>query len=72
MVPKPRLPALSTRVSTYREHVSSYSPATGHIKMALRDWKIYVGGVSYFGLNTALASISAFLPTIITVSTVSL
>lgn len=40
--------------------------------MALRDWKIYVGGVSYFGLNTALASISAFLPTIITVSTVSL
>ncbi|KAF8527116.1 major facilitator superfamily domain-containing protein [Gautieria morchelliformis] len=37
-----------------------------HIKMALLDWKVYVGGVIYFGLNAALASISAFLPTIIT------
>lgn len=27
--------------------------------------QIYVGGVIYFGLNCALASISAFLPTII-------
>jgi len=36
-----------------------------HIKLALLDWKIYVGGVIYFGLNCALASTSAFLPTII-------
>ena len=27
--------------------------------------QIYIGGVIYFGANTALASISAFLPTII-------
>jgi hypothetical protein len=27
--------------------------------------QIYVAGVIYFGLNCALASISAFLPTII-------
>ncbi|KAF8586844.1 MFS general substrate transporter [Ramaria rubella] len=37
-----------------------------HIVLALTDWKVYTGGVIYFGLNTALASISAFLPTIIT------
>ncbi|KAH6918095.1 major facilitator superfamily domain-containing protein [Coprinopsis sp. MPI-PUGE-AT-0042] len=37
-----------------------------HIFLALKDWRIYVGGVIYFGLNCALASISAFLPTIIT------
>jgi len=36
-----------------------------HIIMALRDWRIYTAGVIYFGLNCALASISAFLPTII-------
>ncbi|KZV90269.1 MFS general substrate transporter [Exidia glandulosa HHB12029] len=36
-----------------------------HIKLALLDWRIYVGGVIYFGMNVALASISAFLPTII-------
>lgn len=29
-------------------------------------FKIYVGGVIYFGLNCALASIGAFLPTLIT------
>ena len=28
--------------------------------------KVYVGGVIYFGLNCALASIGAFLPTVIT------
>jgi len=33
--------------------------------MAFKDWRIYVGGVIYFGANTALAGISAFLPTII-------
>lgn len=33
---------------------------------ALTDWRVYAGGVIYFGLNCALASISAFLPTIIT------
>ncbi|KAJ6472639.1 MFS general substrate transporter [Mycena vulgaris] len=37
-----------------------------HIYMAFKDWRIYTGGAIYFGLNTALASISAFLPTIIT------
>lgn len=36
-----------------------------HITMAFTDWKVYVGGVIYFGLNAALASTSAFLPTII-------
>ncbi|KAF9500712.1 MFS general substrate transporter [Pleurotus eryngii] len=36
-----------------------------HIAAAFRDWRIYVAGVIYFGLNCALASISAFLPTII-------
>ncbi|KAJ7269715.1 MFS general substrate transporter [Mycena rebaudengoi] len=36
-----------------------------HILMAFRDWRIYTGGAIYFGLNCALASISAFLPTII-------
>ncbi|KAJ7634656.1 MFS general substrate transporter [Roridomyces roridus] len=36
-----------------------------HVLMAFRDWRIYAGGVIYFGLNCALASISAFLPTIL-------
>ncbi|KAJ7108664.1 major facilitator superfamily domain-containing protein [Mycena epipterygia] len=36
-----------------------------HILMAFRDWRIYTGGAIYFGLNCALASISAFLPTIL-------
>ncbi|KAF4564556.1 hypothetical protein EYR40_010722 [Pleurotus pulmonarius] len=36
-----------------------------HITAAFRDWRIYVAGIIYFGLNCALASISAFLPTII-------
>ncbi|KAF8518348.1 major facilitator superfamily domain-containing protein [Hysterangium stoloniferum] len=38
---------------------------TRHIILALKDWKVYTAGVIYFGLNCALASISAFLPTII-------
>ncbi|KAJ7778141.1 MFS general substrate transporter [Mycena metata] len=37
-----------------------------HIKMGLTDWRVYTGGAIYFGLNCALASISAFLPTVIT------
>jgi len=37
----------------------------GHIVDAFKDWRIYLGGVIYFGANAALASISAFLPTII-------
>jgi len=37
-----------------------------HISMAFKDWRIYTGGVIYFGLNCALASTSAFLPTILT------
>ncbi|KAG1745281.1 major facilitator superfamily domain-containing protein [Suillus lakei] len=36
-----------------------------HVIAAFQDWRIYVGGVIYFGLNCALASLSAFLPTII-------
>ncbi|EGO03746.1 hypothetical protein SERLA73DRAFT_175369 [Serpula lacrymans var. lacrymans S7.3] len=36
-----------------------------HIIAAFLDWRVYVAGVIYFGLNCALASISAFLPTII-------
>jgi len=36
-----------------------------HIIIALLDWRIYTGGMIYFGVNCALASISAFLPTII-------
>ncbi|KAJ7634655.1 MFS general substrate transporter [Roridomyces roridus] len=36
-----------------------------HILMAFRDWRVYAGGAIYFGLNCALASISAFLPTIL-------
>lgn len=36
-----------------------------HVWMALRDWRVWTAGVIYFGLNCALASISAFLPTII-------
>ncbi|TDL18778.1 MFS general substrate transporter [Rickenella mellea] len=39
--------------------------AKSHIAMAFRDYRIYLGGVIYFGMNCALASISAFLPTII-------
>ncbi|KAF9269417.1 MFS general substrate transporter [Marasmius fiardii PR-910] len=35
-----------------------------HIGLAFRDWRIYVGGVIYFGLNASLASTSAFLPTL--------
>ncbi|KAF5368833.1 hypothetical protein D9758_003011 [Tetrapyrgos nigripes] len=36
-----------------------------HIYMAFKDWRIYTGGIIYFGLNAALASTSAFLPTIL-------
>jgi sugar phosphate permease len=36
-----------------------------HIMMAFQDWRVYLAGVMYFGLNCALSSISAFLPTII-------
>ncbi|KAF9225928.1 MFS general substrate transporter [Gyrodon lividus] len=36
-----------------------------HIFAALGDWRVYAGGMIYFGVNCALASLSAFLPTII-------
>ncbi|KAI6019896.1 major facilitator superfamily domain-containing protein [Pisolithus orientalis] len=36
-----------------------------HIIAALTDWRILACGTIYFGVNCALASISAFLPTII-------
>ncbi|KAI0760253.1 MFS general substrate transporter [Fomes fomentarius] len=37
-----------------------------HIVAAFTDWRVYVGGIIYFAANSAFASISAFLPTIIT------
>ncbi|KAJ3552701.1 hypothetical protein NM688_g4014 [Phlebia brevispora] len=36
-----------------------------HVKKAFKDWRIYVASMIYFGANCALASTSAFLPTII-------
>jgi MFS family permease len=36
-----------------------------HVIDAFKDWRIYVCGVIYFASNAALASISAFLPTIL-------
>ncbi|EIW78591.1 MFS general substrate transporter [Coniophora puteana RWD-64-598 SS2] len=36
-----------------------------HVVAAFTDWRVYTAGVIYFGLNAALASTSAFLPTII-------
>ncbi|GJJ14842.1 hypothetical protein Clacol_009110 [Clathrus columnatus] len=36
-----------------------------HVAMAFLDWKVYTAGVIYFALNAALASTSAFLPTIV-------
>ncbi|EIW55152.1 MFS general substrate transporter [Trametes versicolor FP-101664 SS1] len=40
--------------------------AKSHIYAAFKDWRVYTGGVLYFGVNCAVASITAFLPTIIT------
>ncbi|KIJ15995.1 Anion:Cation symporter family protein [Paxillus involutus ATCC 200175] len=36
-----------------------------HVIAAFLDWRVYMAGVIYFGLNCALGSLSAFLPTII-------
>jgi sugar phosphate permease len=36
-----------------------------HVLSAFMDWRIYVCGVIYFAVNACLASISAFLPTIL-------
>ncbi|KAG8725972.1 hypothetical protein FRC11_001102, partial [Ceratobasidium sp. 423] len=36
-----------------------------HVFAALKDWRVYAGGIIYFGVNVALASIGVFLPTII-------
>ncbi|KAL4067018.1 major facilitator superfamily domain-containing protein [Scleroderma yunnanense] len=36
-----------------------------HVLAAFVDWRVYVAGIIYFGLNCALGSLSAFLPTII-------
>ncbi|KAI0322910.1 MFS general substrate transporter [Amylostereum chailletii] len=44
---------------------NSSSSILAHIVGAFKDWRIYLGGIIYFGANAALASISAFLPTII-------
>ncbi|KZS98503.1 MFS general substrate transporter [Sistotremastrum niveocremeum HHB9708] len=53
------------RMNRYSTKEGTRSVNKHHIKEAFKDWKIYVGGVIYFGLNNALASISAFLPTIL-------
>lgn len=37
-----------------------------HIVAAFTDWQIYGGGVIYFAANAVVASLSAFLPTILT------
>ncbi|KAL5499292.1 hypothetical protein ACEPAH_1810 [Sanghuangporus vaninii] len=42
-----------------------YNVKKSHIWAALKDWRVYVGGVVFFGINCGFASISAFLPTII-------
>ncbi|KAF8517141.1 MFS general substrate transporter [Hysterangium stoloniferum] len=44
---------------------SGLSLNKAHIISTLVDWRVYVGGIMYFGLNCALTSISAFLPTIL-------
>ena len=36
-----------------------------HIISAFKDWRVYMCGVIYFAANAALASINAFLPTIL-------
>ncbi|EJC98223.1 MFS general substrate transporter [Fomitiporia mediterranea MF3/22] len=36
-----------------------------HIRAGFKDWRVYIGGVVFFGINCSFASISAFLPTII-------
>lgn len=38
---------------------------TRHVQLAAKDWRIYLGGVIYFSINVSLASVTAFLPTII-------
>lgn len=42
-----------------------YHVNKSHIADAFKDWRVYLGGVIYFGANAALASTAAFLPTII-------
>jgi len=44
---------------------TGYHVNKSHIIDAFKDWRIYLGGIIYFGANAALSSISAFLPTII-------
>lgn len=39
---------------------------SAHVRAALTDWRVYVCGVIYFAVNACLATISAFLPTILT------
>jgi len=36
-----------------------------HIRAGAKDYRVYLGGVIYFGMNNSFASTSAFLPTII-------
>ncbi|VDC05700.1 unnamed protein product [Peniophora sp. CBMAI 1063] len=45
---------------------SGYKLQRRHIVSAFSDWRIYAGGVIYFSANAVVASISAFLPTILT------
>ncbi|TFY76493.1 hypothetical protein EWM64_g7519 [Hericium alpestre] len=44
---------------------NGYMINKSHILDTFKDWRVYMAGVIYFGANAALASTSAFLPTII-------
>jgi len=57
------------QIARMNRYSSRSTPGTvnkKHVLEALTDWRVYLGGVMYFGFNCALASTSAFLPTILT------
>ena len=45
---------------------AGYKLQRRHVTAAFYDWRVYAGGVIYFAANAVVASISAFLPTILT------
>jgi len=56
------------QIARMNRYSSRSTPGTvnkKHVMEALTDWRVYLGGVMYFGFNCALASTSAFLPTIL-------
>jgi len=56
------------QIARMNRYSSRSTPGTvnkKHVMEALTDWRVYLGGVMYFGFNTALASTNAFLPTIL-------